>query len=265
MDQTPTSANTPVTQPASARPSAIDLFGKSVDAIKVNLPLHLLFYFAPMIIGILLFMVLLGSYIGTSALFGDGFDSVGTTAEDGGEALLGVSFILSMVGFIVAVAAVGGISYLANTYVGLQGAQGKKTDAGTAIRATTKYIPSLVGFAILAGLVIMAGFFALIIPGVIITVYLLPRLMILPTVIIHEDLKAMDAYRRADKIVKAGGVWEVVFVTIAISFLGIIPVLGAIASAILGFLYSVAPTFRVLEASPKSAVAPVPTATPAKN
>lgn len=259
MDQgtTPTN-NTAAPKAAASRPTAIDLFSKSFEAIKLNLPQHLLFYFAPMIVGAVLFMVLLGSFVGTSVLFGGGF-STGVT-ERGGEGLVGVSFVLSIIGFTIAIMAVGVVSYLANTYVGLQGAQGKKADIGTAIRATTKYIGGLIVFGLLASALVMAGFFLLIIPGAIIATYLWPRVMILPSVMIYENLGAMDAYRRSDKIVKAGGIWEVAFVFLAIGFLGIIPFVGSLASAVLGFIYSLAPTFRVLEASPRAA-SPAPVAT----
>ncbi len=260
MEPKETPANVPATKAGGTRPTAIDLFSKSFEAIKLNLPLHLLFYFAPLIVGGILFVALLGSYVGTSALFGGGFDT--SVAENGGEGLMGAGFVLSMIGFGMVMIAVGVVSYLANTYVGLQGAQGKKTDAGTAVRATTKYIGSLILLGLLVGAAIMAGFFLLIIPGVIITIYLWPRLMVLPVVMVRENLMAFDAYRRSDKIVKAGGIWEVALVSFAIGFIGIIPIIGALISAVVGFLYSLAPTLRVLEASPKGATPPPAPAAP---
>jgi hypothetical protein len=259
MDQNTPATNEPATKTSGTRPTAIDLFSKSFEAIKVNLPLHLLFYFAPLIVGGVLFVALLGSYVGTSVLFGGGFDTGAT--ERGSEGLIGAGFVLSVIGFTVAIIAIAVISYLANTYVGLQGAQGKKTDAGTAVRATTKYIGSLILLGLLVGAAIMAGFFLLIIPGVIISIYLWPRLMILPVVMVRENLMAFDAYRRSDQIVKAGGVWEVALVSLAIGFIGIIPLIGGLISAVMSFLYSLAPTFRVLEASPKNTAPPAPTTT----
>jgi hypothetical protein len=264
MDQNTAATNGPVTKAGGTRPTAIDLFSKSFEAIKVNLPLHLLFYFAPLIVMAVFVFVAFGSLVLTGMF--TGFDPNGSgdapTGEISGGWLASGSFVWAILLFVVMVA-VAVVSYLANTYVGLQGAQGKKTDAGTAVRATTKYIGSLVLLGLLVGAAIMAGFLLLIIPGVIISIYFWPRLMILPVVMVRENLMAFDAYRRSDKIVKAGGVWEVALVSLAIGFIGIIPLIGGLVSAVISFLYSLAPTLRVLEASPKGAAAPAPPATPA--
>jgi hypothetical protein len=248
------------TTPKGARPTALDLFSKSVDALKVNLPLHLLFYFAPMIVGVVLFMIMLGSFVSTGALFGDG-SGISTLETRPNEAVLGAGFVLSLVLFVAVMVAVSVVSYLANTYVGIQSAQGKKADFGVAVRSTSKHIGSLILLGLVLAVVVGLGFIALIVPGVIISIYLWPRVMILPVVMVRENLSAFDALRRVDKMVKAGGYWEIALVMFGFSFvLGIIPVLGAIAASVVGFLYSLAPTLRVLESS--AGTTPVPASAP---
>lgn len=247
-----------VAKPKSSRPSAFDLFSKSIEALKVNMPLHLLFYFAPLLVGIVLFMVIIGSttLIGTTSITSD---TINTSAQ---EDFFNISMFFSFVGFFVAMIAINSVAFLANTYTGLMSARGKKTDFQTALRAGAKHIVPFLLASLLVMVVIGAGLLLFVIPGVVIGIYLLPRLMILMPVMMNENLGAIDALKRSDQIVKGGGIWEVVGVNVLFGLLGIIPILGGIVSAVLSFLYSLAPTFRVLEVS--KAAAPAESASTAK-
>jgi uncharacterized membrane protein len=94
-------------------------------------------------------------------------------------------------------------------------------------------------------LIIGVGFLLLIVPGL----FLLRRYILAPYFLVDKELSINEALNQSAAFSKkySGAVWGLIGVTILISLLGIIPVLGGIASAILGIAYYCAPALRYKE------------------
>lgn len=112
--------------------------------------------------------------------------------------------------------------------------------------ATTREIGwRLIGLYIVTGLIIFVGFILLIIPGLI----MLRRYFLAPYVMIDKNCGIREAMDRSAAISKphSGYIWGIVGVTILISMIGIIPLIGSIVAFVMGMFYSVAPALRYQE------------------
>jgi hypothetical protein len=103
----------------------------------------------------------------------------------------------------------------------------------------------LFGLYIVSGIVIFVGFILLIIPGLM----LYRRLLFAPYVMLDEKCGIREAMDKSAEISSRypSSVWTVIGVTLLIALVGIVPFIGALASFILGFLYSVAFALRYTE------------------
>lgn len=223
--------------------NAIDLLPKSIEALRVNLVPHMIFYFAPIAVSMALFVIMLGALFSSSLV----------ASPTANPSLLSLSAILSMFSFVLIAVFVNALAYAAYTYTGLQSIAGKKTDAQKALKEGAKHLLNFAVAFLLLTLVVGAGFVLFVIPGVLISIYLLPRILVLLPVMVKENLKPLDGIKRADQIVKDGGVWEIAAVYFIICMLSIVPVLGWFGAPVLTFLYSLAPYFRVVDAAPGKA------------
>jgi len=96
-------------------------------------------------------------------------------------------------------------------------------------------------FLAMIGLIV-GGFILLIIPGLI----MLRRYFFAPYVMLERNCSVGEALSRSAKLsaVNTGSVWGVIGVSFLISLLGVIPLIGSLASFVVGSLYCVAPALR---------------------
>lgn len=98
------------------------------------------------------------------------------------------------------------------------------------------------GLYIVTVVIVIAGLFLLIIPGLI----LLRRYYLAPYAMIDKNLSIGDALNESAELSKrnTGAVWGLFGVMLLIGLIGIIPFIGGLVSFIVGSLYSVAPALR---------------------
>lgn len=150
-------------------------------------------------------------------------------------ALLGGSFLLSLVAFGVSVIA--GTLYQGMVVGLVRDVQDGRRDSsvGELIEATWPVVFPLIGAGILAGIGIAVGFLLLLVPGLI----LLTIWSVIAPVIVVERSGAVDAFGRSRALVKGHG-WQV-FGVIVVVFL-----ISAAASVVLGLIgAAVSDTFVV--------------------
>lgn len=101
------------------------------------------------------------------------------------------------------------------------------------------------GLVILVGLVIGLGLIAFIVPGVI----FLRRYILSPYYLVDRDLGILEAMRLSAQETKpfSGSIYGILGVLLLIGLLNIFGVVGTIASAVLGILYSLAFPIRYFE------------------
>lgn len=103
----------------------------------------------------------------------------------------------------------------------------------------------LIGVEILSILLIGFSFILLIIPGI----FVLPRLILAPYLLVDQDVGVMEALNRSWDMTKGyfGAIWLVVLFGLVLSLPNVIPIVGPIAAFILGLLYAVAMPLRYFE------------------
>ena len=107
----------------------------------------------------------------------------------------------------------------------------------------------LIFMSILAVLLVMLGFIALIIPGLI----LIRGFYLAPYYIVEQNIGPVEALKKcfADSKPNAGYIWGVIGVTIGFaamsSFVGRVPVAGYMLSLLVGLVYLFAPVLRYTE------------------
>lgn len=127
----------------------------------------------------------------------------------------------------------------------LESAKGKKPTISELWAFTQKYGVKLFLLSIVMAFIIVLGFIALIVPGII----LIGRLFLAPYVMIDKDMDIMDSLKESSRISKPyfGYVWGIVLVPIVLSLPAIVPFVGWIVAFALTSLYAVAPALRYLE------------------
>ncbi len=209
--------------------SAIDLFGKSTDAIKRYLK-----YFAGLWALPFLYTVV------TS------FDKTAETLNDTGDVSnLGAKLILILVGVAVfIVAAV--LIQSATVALELEAAQNSKITWKYLWEQTKHYALRLLGLGVVTGFIVFVGLILFIVPGVI----FLRRYILAPYAMLDKDLNISEAMQRSAALTKpySTSIYSVLVVS---GLLGIVPsffgAIGAIVSFILASLYSVAFAIRYEE------------------
>jgi uncharacterized membrane protein len=103
----------------------------------------------------------------------------------------------------------------------------------------------LLGLYVVMGLIILVGLILFIIPGLI----LIRRYFLAPYVMIDKKVSIREALDHSAALSKlnAGSIWGIIGVMILIGMVNIIPIIGGLASFVLGSLYSVAPALRYQE------------------
>ena len=224
-------------------PSAFDLFTPSKEIVLKNIWIFGPLYAVP-------FIFWIHSWI-WSPLPGqrvhfwqhDSFSS----AWPGGPLPTYTTFTL--VGFsilwLVIILAAGTIAQIMSQAAQLEGAQGRQLDYRQLWRVVKQLGWRLLGLYIVIGLVVLVGLILLIIPGL----FMIRRYFLAPYVMIEQKLgirESMDKSAELSKI-NTGSVWGIIGVMFLIGLVNIIPIVGGLASFVIGSLYSVAPALRYLQ------------------
>lgn len=216
--------------------SAFSLFSKSWEVIQKNLAVFV-------VLSIPTILSLASSFtsektaestITSGANFVGGLSGIGLAGFAGGVFIFGV--LLFILGLIIQALL---------TVAQLRGAEGQELSLGGIWDEARPVILPLFGLSLLTGLLVACGLLLLIIPGIII----LRRYFLAPYILVDQKLGILDAMKASAELSKpfSRSIYGVIGVTILIAFIGMVPLVGAIASAIGGVIYSVAPAFRYLE------------------
>lgn len=199
-------------------PSAFKLFKPSWEALKLNIVTFL-------ILGIVPF---LGFIVST-------FGIAGGIAEvtDNASVLLAAVIIVGVISLVFTPAV---------TFTQVKSVQGQKVGVGEALKASLNRFFAFWGVMILSGLMILGGFLLLVVPGV----FMIRRYFLAPYGVFTENLGVWGTMERSKELCKprAGAVWGVIGVSILISLVGIIPLIGWIISLIGSVMYYCAPALR---------------------
>jgi uncharacterized membrane protein len=194
---------------------AFSLLPKSIEVIRDNL----LTYFVLSVLPVLLFNLAAINETSLADILGSPFYMTGS--------LLGIIFYAPLV------------------YAMTKTSEGKKVDLNEAFSKGFPYFLRLMGLGILAALIIFVGLLLLIVPGVI----MIRRYFLSAYYLVDQDLGIRQAMNKSATESKAnsGAIYGVLGVMLLFGIIGIMPLIGPIVSAILAFLYSLAPALRYHE------------------
>lgn len=224
---------------------AFELFGQSYQIIKRNFEVFILLFS----VGALLAMwETLGRYVQDEPsrdwkvfLINRGF---GSNVDTG---------VFAAGGFMLFISILYALAYLLLTIAVLRAAQGQKITIGGLWRELVdRWLwLKLIGAFVLVALALIAGFIALIIPGVI----LIWRLFFVPFVLIDQKTTIEGAFRRSWRMTRgyAWPIYSVILVTILLSITNVLPIFGPLIAFVLGAIYTVAPALRYQELKKLSA------------
>jgi hypothetical protein len=230
----PTTAtpNTGVT--SSELPSAFKLFKPSWEAVKLNFWTFILLALAPMVLWAI--AAIAG---GSNAAF----EKSGPAVETGLTALNGTALVAGVLVMLVLIFVIGP----ALVYTQVKSVQAQKVGVGDAFKKGLHYALRFLGLSICVGLLVVVGLILLIVPGLI----MIRRYFLSTYLLIEQDQGVFETMRRSAALSKGNGrsmaIWGVIGVTFLISLLGIIPILGTIASFVLGIAYYCAPAVRYFQ------------------
>jgi uncharacterized membrane protein len=211
--------------------SVFQLFSKSTELVKANFNSFAILYTLPFIVG-LLQISSNNSNNRTEEFFATGTFKFGP--------MLGAAISLSVV--IVALYVVVSLMLLVLEF---KAAKGKTPSLTEVWQQTAKLGFRLVGLGLLVGLIVVAGFLALIVPGIIfISWYFLS-----PFVMIDRNLGITESMRVSKELSKDNwlSIWAVIGMAILISIPGSLGIVGWGISFVLTAFFSVAPALRYLE------------------
>lgn len=240
------------TQDTKTLTPSFELFKPSLNAIKFNLKTVLLIslvlplYF--MIVGLL------------SGLY--------MTTSDGSFVSGGIMILILLVAISIVLSL---IFAPATIYLQIQSVKGNQTSFSQAITSGRQYMWRFFALSIIVGLTIFCGLLLFVVPGII----FMRRYLLAGYYMIDQNLGVNEAMRISAQQSKSysGSIYGIIGVNIVLAiasgFLGIIPILGAIAGVLIQFTYSFAPAVRYLEiknatpANPQQPATPSTTPTPA--
>ncbi len=205
-------------------PSAFSLFQPSIDALKINLGTILLLVFTPLLMAIPWIAITL-----VNAANASNFNS---------NAVLGLLTFLFTIGMIV----VGVILSPAIVIAQLKGSKGERITYGEAFNRGAHVALRFLGLSLLTGLITMAGFILLIVPGL----FLMKRYLMAPCYLVDKKVGILEAMRLSARDSKefSGALWGIIGVSFLIALPCVIPILGYIAAVVLSIMYACATTIR---------------------
>lgn len=225
---------------------SFDLFKPSYALVRKNIWIFGTLYFVPLIFWV-------HSWIWTSpsttnhAWFGRFYGHSTLSASWGSSPFSNLpdTFVgFSILWFLIII--IGGtIAQLMTVIADYEASQDKEITFG-GLWASTKEIGwRLIGLYIVVALVVFVGLILLIVPGLI----MIRRYFLAPYVMIDKRCGIREALDRSADISKphSGYIWGIIGVTILISMIGIIPLIGSIVAFVMGMFYSVAPALRYQE------------------
>ncbi|HEX5447958.1 MAG TPA: hypothetical protein VFW90_02030 [Candidatus Saccharimonadales bacterium] len=152
----------------------------------------------------------------------------------------------TLIGFslfwFVIVAAVGTIVQIMSQTAQLDASTGRHLSFDKLWEVVTKMGWRLLGLYIVTGIVILIGLILFIIPGL----FMIRRYLLAPYVMIDRNVSIREAMDGSAELSlkNTGAIWGVMGVMFLIAMIGIIPIIGSLASFVVGSLYSVAPALR---------------------
>lgn len=144
-----------------------------------------------------------------------------------------ISAVLGLVGLVAVVYTF--ICYLASTPLyGLARADGKKMTTREVFTIRGQLAWRIFKVEFLLTLAIIAGFLMLVIPGIVILVLFMPAMVLVPYVIVEEDLGTVDSLKRAHQLGKdhLGKVWGIIGWFLLIGLIILIPIAIIIAAIV---------------------------------
>jgi len=125
--------------------------------------------------------------------------------------------------------------------LGLNSVRSKKMSYKEALQNGRQFALRLVGLGFCAGVLILLGLLLFIVPGI----FMYRRYILAPYYLVDKNLGIFDAMRQsaADSKEFSGPVWGLVGVTILLSLVGNIPIIG-LAASVGQILYAFAPAKR---------------------
>ncbi len=222
--------------------NVLELFSKSYEAVKRNLNVFAILYFVTFALAIAAtFQNIAGTHTNSiDKTFSTGlFNSVGSDSSlDTGDwsGGIGISIILAILLFITSLMLI-----ITQT----RAAQGKTLTFSQVWKEFKSIGLRVLGVELLMGLFVICGLVLLIIPGV----YILGRIYLAPYFLVDKNSGIMEAVKGSWAMTN-GHMWQVYSVLlfmILLGLTGIVPIVGAIISALLAAAYSVAPALRYFE------------------
>jgi hypothetical protein len=170
----------------------------------------------------------------------DGFSS----AWPGGALPSYITFLT--IGFsilwLLIIGVIGTIAQIMSQKAQLEASDDRDFDFSHLWAAVKKFGWRMLGLYIVTGIIIVAGLFLLILPGLI----FIRRYFLAPYVMLDKNTGIRESLDKSADLTKlnTGSVWGVIGVMILIGLLNIVPIIGGLAAFVFGCLYSVAPALR---------------------
>ena len=223
--------------------NSFKLYKQSWGFVQLNLSTFLWLYILPFIFAFLVFLAIL-PVIGLETLTAESIEQINTATI---SAQTGIILVMGLIGFLTISAFVA----IALIITQLRSVEGIKTTFREAIDLSLPFFWRFIGLGIVSAVLIIAGLFALILPGVIVAF-----LLILSTfVLIDQNTGIIQAIKNSARLVIAN--WKLVIgllcIQILIGMFGTIPVFGAIISMVITITYLCLPAIiykRALSATP---------------
>lgn len=217
-------------------PSAFDLFAPSRDLVLKNLTV-----FGPLFAILFIFWFHAWASIpaGAGHYWGRAIDANfgWTTPNTYGSAFIGFSIIWFLLSLVI-----GTIVQIMLQKAQLDASSDRPPSTARAWETVKQLGWRMLGLYIVMAIIIMVGFILLIVPGL----FMIRRYIFAPYVMLERKCSIGEALNRSHELSMANtsAVWGLIGVLFLIDFIGIIPIIGSIASFILGGLYCVAPALR---------------------
>lgn len=134
-------------------------------------------------------------------------------------------------------------------YLQAKAARGETPDPGECFKKGLSRLFPLLGMSLLGGVLVVLGFIAFIIPGVM----LVRGFFLAPYYVMDQDLGPVDALKKSyqDSKPVSAWIWGIVGVEIVIGSLGyvfgFVPSIGYLLSLAIGYIYAFGPALRYVE------------------
>lgn len=224
---------------------AFSLWNESWEALKLNIWTFVILYVLPLGLAMVLGLFYLAPLINDAA---------------GNETLTAASAIVAFVATLVIVF-IYVVLYPVVTMTQLESAKGNKVALGDMFNRGIKYLPAYIVLALMvAGAVVVPFIVAILLIPFIIGIFLLPVvfvwavivsvfILLVPYIIINDNLNAVEAVKKGIAIVKVKWQWVLavyaVFMLISV-VAGFIPFIGTIVSLVFSAIYFCMPAIVYL-------------------